>query len=177
MSHQQSFSYVGTGLLGLTSSKLGLMCFAQGHNTVTPVRLEPGSQLKHSTTKPLCSIKPVFKGHSKIYKTKIFMTNGSLMKIESIAQCSPWSILQYFWPALSNNWFLKPIFCLFLSGHFTQVLLYIRPLTRWICQHGCLKEALAHIRSVPKSCVVAHIQNKGLPDINRQRSKMVAQGC
>ena len=24
------------------------------------------------------------------------MTNGSLMKVESIAECSPWSILQYF---------------------------------------------------------------------------------
>ena len=39
----------------------------------------------------------------KIDKIKIFMTNGSLMKVESIAESSPWSILQYFWPALSNN--------------------------------------------------------------------------
>ena len=30
------------------------------------------------------------------------MTNGSLMKVESIAECSKGSILQYFWPALSN---------------------------------------------------------------------------
>ena len=31
-------------------------------------------------------------------QTKILMTNGSLMKVESIAECSPWkeSILQYF---------------------------------------------------------------------------------
>ena len=28
--------------------------------------------------------------------TKILMTNGSLMKVGSIAECSPWSILQYF---------------------------------------------------------------------------------
>ena len=48
------------------------------------------------------------------------MTNGSLMKVESSAECSPWSILQYFWPALSNNWFWKPIF-----GLFTQVLQYL----------------------------------------------------
>ena len=27
----------------------------------------------------------------------------SLMKVESIAECSPWSILQYFRPALSDN--------------------------------------------------------------------------
>ena len=32
----------------------------------------------------------------KIDKTNILMTNGSLMKVESIAECSPWSILQYF---------------------------------------------------------------------------------
>ena len=29
-------------------------------------------------------------------KTKILMTNGSLMQVESIAECSPWSILQHF---------------------------------------------------------------------------------
>ena len=50
------------------------------------------------------SIKPVLRsGHSKIDKTKILMTNGSLMQVESIAESSPWSILQYFWPALSDN--------------------------------------------------------------------------
>ena len=37
------------------------------------------------------------------------MSFGSLMKVKSIAECSPWSILQYFWPALSDNWFWKPI--------------------------------------------------------------------
>ena len=52
------------------------------------------------------------------------MTNGSLMKVKSIAECSPWTILQYFWPALSDNWFEKPIFGLFESSHFIQVLLY-----------------------------------------------------
>ena len=28
--------------------------------------------------------------------TEALMTNGSLMKVTSIAECSPWSILQYF---------------------------------------------------------------------------------
>ena len=46
------------------------------------------------------------------------------MKFESIAECSPWSILQYFWPTLSDNWSYKPIFGLFESGRYTQVLLY-----------------------------------------------------
>ena len=42
------------------------------------------------------TVKPVLSSHSKIDKTKVLMTNGSLMKVESIAECSPWSILQYF---------------------------------------------------------------------------------
>ena len=57
MSHQQSFSYIGTSLPG-SSTKLGLMCLAQGHNAVTPVRLEPTasrSRVKHSTTETLRS--------------------------------------------------------------------------------------------------------------------------
>ena len=36
------------------------MCLAQGHNAVTPVRLEPTalrSRVKHSTTEPLGSLK------------------------------------------------------------------------------------------------------------------------
>ena len=31
------------------------------------------------------------------------MENDSLMEDESIAECSPWNILQNFWPALSDN--------------------------------------------------------------------------
>ena len=41
------------------STKLGLMCLAQVHNTVTPVRLEPAaprSRVKHSTTELLRSL-------------------------------------------------------------------------------------------------------------------------
>ena len=44
----------GWVFLGWTSTKLGLMCLAQGHKAVTPVRLEPAaSRAKHSTTEPL----------------------------------------------------------------------------------------------------------------------------
>ena len=57
-------------------------------------------------------------------KTKILMANGSLMKVESIAECSKGSILQYFWPALNNNRSWRPIFGLIESGRFKQVLLY-----------------------------------------------------
>ena len=48
--------------------------------------------------------------------------------VESIAECSPWSIPQYFWPELSDNWSWKPICGLFVSVRFTQILLY--------CKHG-----------------------------------------
>ena len=54
--------------------------------------------------------KLVLRGHLKIDKTKFLMENGTLIKVESIAECSPWSILQYFWPALSDTWYWKPIF-------------------------------------------------------------------
>ena len=44
------------------------------------------------------TVKPALNGHSKQDKTKILMTTltGSLMKVENIAECSLWSILQYF---------------------------------------------------------------------------------
>ena len=45
---------------------------------------------------PITTVKSVLSVHSKIDKTKILMTNGSLMKVESIAECSKGSILQYF---------------------------------------------------------------------------------
>ena len=42
------------------------------------------------------------------------------MQVKSIAECSLWSILQHFRPLLSYHLSLRPLFCLFLSGHFTQ---------------------------------------------------------
>ena len=35
------------------------------------------------------TVKPVVSVHSKLDKTKILMTNCSLMEVESIAECSP----------------------------------------------------------------------------------------
>ena len=34
------------------------------------------------------TVKPVLSGHSKKDKSKVFKTNDSLMKVESIAECS-----------------------------------------------------------------------------------------
>ena len=50
----------GQVFLGWTSTNQGLMCLAQGHNAVMPMRLEPAAlqaRVKHSTTEPLCSQK------------------------------------------------------------------------------------------------------------------------
>ena len=66
---------------------------------------------------------PVLSGNSKIDKTKILMTDGSLMKVESIAECSLWSILQDVWPALRDNQSRKPILAFFFSDRLRQVLL------------------------------------------------------
>ena len=52
-----------------------------------------------------------------------FKTNYRLMQVKSIAECSKGSILQYFRPSLSYHLSLRSLFCLFLSGRFTQVLL------------------------------------------------------
>ena len=70
--------------------------------------------------------KPVSKGHSQKDRKSGFKTNYRLMQVKSIAECSKGSILQYFRPSLSYHLSLRSLFCLFLSGHFTQVLLYCK---------------------------------------------------
>ena len=53
--NQQSFSYKGKGLPGLNQYLARINVLAQGHNAVTPTRLEPAaprSPVKHSTTEP-----------------------------------------------------------------------------------------------------------------------------
>ena len=44
----------------------------------------------------LITVNPFLSGHAKLDKTQILMTSGTLMKVESIAECSMWSILQTF---------------------------------------------------------------------------------
>ena len=45
---------------------------------------------------PSYIVKPVLSSQSNKEKTKILWINGSLMKVESIVECSKGSILQYF---------------------------------------------------------------------------------
>ena len=86
------------------SSILNTLCFQELNEDMadctTPYILRQASM---KTLKNVSTVKPVQNGYSKIDKTQILMTNDSLM-VKSIAECSPWSILQYFWPALSDNW-------------------------------------------------------------------------
>ena len=62
------------------------------------------------------TLKPVLSGHSKIDKTKVLKTDGSLMQVESIAECSKGSILQNFWPVLGDNQSWIPIFVFWLAA-------------------------------------------------------------
>ena len=76
-------------------------------------------------------------------KTKVLMTTGSLMKVKSIAECSLWSILQYFWPALINNQSWKPIL----------VCLRVAVLHRFYCRWNLRP----NFRSL-HFCIVEHIE-------------------
>ena len=49
--------------------------------------------------------KPVLKGNSKIDTTTVLKTNGSLIKVESIAECSLGAFCNTFGLALSDKWF------------------------------------------------------------------------
>ena len=52
---------------------------------------------RNPTGKPLWARQTRLKnGHLKIDKTIVLIENDSLMEVGSIAECSPWSILQYF---------------------------------------------------------------------------------
>ena len=62
------------------------------------------------------TVKPVLSGHSKRTSKLVFKTDYRLMKVQSIAECSKGSILQYFRPSLSYHLSLIFCFCLFLSG-------------------------------------------------------------
>ena len=62
----------------------------QVSNIVSLSLLLTGLLVNYQTTLDscTCTVKPVLSGHSQIVKTKILMTNGRLMKVESISECS-----------------------------------------------------------------------------------------
>ena len=64
-------------------------------------------------------------GHSKIDKTKVLKTNGSLMKVESIAECSKRAFCNSFDLHQGIISLEKQFLVFFLSGRLRLLLLYI----------------------------------------------------
>ena len=57
-------------------------------DVLVKIRLDICLQTIHMKYLALFTVKPVLNGHSKIDKTEVSKTNGSLMKVESISECS-----------------------------------------------------------------------------------------
>ena len=70
---------------------------------------------------------PLSKRSQMGFQDQLLLNAGqkySRMLQGELPECSKGSILQYFQPSLSYHLSFRSLFCLFLSGHFTQVLLY-----------------------------------------------------
>ena len=68
-------------------------------------------------------VKAVLSGHSK--RTKISFQDLLMLNAgQKYCRMLQESILQYFQPSLSYHLSSRPLFCLFLSGSYRQVLLY-----------------------------------------------------
>ena len=93
-------------------------------------------------------------------QTKILMTSSSLMKVESIAECSPWSILQYFWHALSDKRSWKPFFVFFFSGRLRQVLLYLLFYEGW--SKSSDRDLVALSRNIFERHTMYHLNEQAL---------------
>ena len=63
-----------------------LMEHAQSHSLSMHPQLASGTSVRALIL--FHTVKPVLSGHSKIINTKVLKTNGSLMKVKSIAECS-----------------------------------------------------------------------------------------
>ena len=82
------------------------MCLAQGHNAVTPVRLEPAalrSRVKHSTTEPLRSLS------DSVMVTSCYMDFSYIklalqwMHTKCLHQCLSFICSSQSWPYLVNH--------------------------------------------------------------------------
>ena len=62
---------------------------------------------------------------SKRQKKMFYKTNYGLMHVKGIAECSKGSILQYLRPSLSYQLSSRSLFCVFLRGRLTQILLHL----------------------------------------------------
>ena len=93
----------------------------------------------------------------------VFKTDYRLMPVKSIVECSKGSILQYFRPSLSYHLSLRYLFYLFLSGRFTQVLLYAK-----MCEE--------YLRSVGGTISLSSLsfKGKGLPYVVMRSVSMLS---
>ena len=57
------------------------------------------------------TVKPVLSGHLKIDKTPVLMENGSLMKVKSIAECSPLEHSAILLTCIKRQSVLETYFC------------------------------------------------------------------
>ena len=83
------------------------------------------------------TIKPVLSCHSKIDKTKVLKTNGSLMKVESIAECSLGAFCDTFDLHKARINLENQFLVFFLSGCLRQVLLFLFFFYRHLLQRSC----------------------------------------
>ena len=108
--------------------------------------------------------------------------DGSLMKAESIAECSPWSILQYFCPALSDNWSWKTIFGPFCVAAFDRFYcvwphLQIKPLTVFCSKSGKLLQMSINVLLTWASVVFGPINGATNSSRNLQTSQAWSLSC
>ena len=101
----------------------GLYKLEKGFDSVPAAKKIAG---KVSELRLFCTVKPVLNSHSKGRPIIVFRTDYCLMQVNSIAECSIGSILQYFRPSFSYHLSVRSLFCLLLSGHERQVLLYLQ---------------------------------------------------
>ena len=80
----------------------------------------PGLQIN------VLKVKPVLNGHSQKDLKLIFKTDYHLLQVKSIAECSKESHSAILSTSLSYHLSIGSLFCLFLSGCFTQVFTVIK---------------------------------------------------
>ena len=115
----------------MTETKLALLTFGhQSHANTVDIGPVTGPiqnrSITHVITFVLIIYSKILCKMATLKKTKmVFKKNDRLLQVKSIAECSRLSNLQYFWLSFSYQLLLRFLFCLFLSGRFTHVLLYL----------------------------------------------------
>ena len=94
----------------------GYQVFKSTHPTVKAF----GFRWNHQYSKT-CVKRPLSKGQNWVSRPIIALCRSKVLQ-----NAPKGSILQYVWPSLSYHLSLRSLYCLFLSGRFTQVLLYIQ---------------------------------------------------